>query len=414
MRKLLILAMILISGAAHADTFVDTVKASADDISYLAGNAGSVVSTTNAIIGNNGGGWQLGFRFQNVTIAQGRTIDSAFVAFYAGDTDSLDNVVVSLVCEDTNDAAAFSDSTDFKLRHLTSASTSVTMTANTTGNARFYLTHTGTGLKADYKNPIQEVINRASWESGNDLVIFVNDNGSSGGAYRLARTYDHGTTEGAYLYVYHSETGSAAPDSLISVVLDSLENDVSGDTDQVLITIICPAQTADSVKVRLVTGSQYPTYSTGTLFQWDYPTAGDTIIDTINIIATESYTLRARAWAYYDSATPETSIHVQDTIYFSAGSGGVDFDMGAMIQAMKDAGFTTTQSKADTDFFKAILSDISVTLPESIINKIVFAGTESLWISRDQLDSIIDYRIDAVMTAKWEQYGNRWRIIKGW
>ena len=31
-----------------------------------------------------------------------------------------------------------------------------------------------------------------------------------------------------------------------------------------------------------------------------------------------------------------------------------------------------------------------------------------------QLDSIIDYRIDAVMTAKWEQYGNRWRIIKGW
>jgi hypothetical protein len=117
------------------------------------------------------------------------------------------------------------------------------------------------------------------------------------------------------------------PDSLTSVVFDSLYNDFAADSDSVVVVITCPAQSGDSVKFRYAAGSSYPIFSTGTLIQYDYPTGGGTITDTIIVVATESYTLRGRAWAFIDGASPETSLSVKDSIYFSAGTGGT-VDLG--------------------------------------------------------------------------------------
>lgn len=128
------------------------------------------------------------------------------------------------------------------------------------------------------------------------------------------------------------------PDSLTSVTLDSLHNDNSGDTDLVLVTLILPSQHADSVEVIFnIGGSSWPTFASfDTSLLYAYPDSdadADTIIDTIAVYGVESYTMRVRAYAFNDTATTDTSIHVQDSIYFSSGGGG-SCDVGEITDAV--------------------------------------------------------------------------------
>lgn len=123
-----------------------------------------------------------GIRFQGVAIPQGSTILSAALRLtvYGAATGTVCNVKIR--AEDSDSAAAFSDLTDFTSRAETSAGVNWS-------NLGAY----GLGDLVSTPNisaVIQEVVDRAGWVSGNDLVLFLDDNGSDIDAYRRFTTFE--------------------------------------------------------------------------------------------------------------------------------------------------------------------------------------------------------------------------------
>ena len=138
----------------------------------------------------------LGVRFTSLLIPQGATIHSAYVRGYASDTVSGATATAVIRGEDADTANAFSTYTNFIARIKTSASVAwASIAAWTFGTA--YNTPSLTTI-------IQEIVNRASWASGNAIVIFVENNGSSSGAYREWAAYDHLTLAAPQLVVTFS------------------------------------------------------------------------------------------------------------------------------------------------------------------------------------------------------------------
>lgn len=109
-------------------------------------------------------------RFQNITIPQGTTIDAAGLFIHNGQSSG-SNIKIKLHCIDEDNTAAFSGSpfgrpetTDFSLLDDTIPST-------------------GQWRPIDAKVPIQEVLNRSGWASGNALGFIVRDNGSGSNSW---------------------------------------------------------------------------------------------------------------------------------------------------------------------------------------------------------------------------------------
>ena len=99
----------------------------------------------------------VGWRFTGVNIGQGDTIDAATMVIFAVGSD---DVNVDIFGNDVDDAANFSDEADVTDRTLTAAS--VAWTADSLGF--------GAETSPEIKTVIQEIVNRASWASGNALV----------------------------------------------------------------------------------------------------------------------------------------------------------------------------------------------------------------------------------------------------
>jgi len=123
-----------------------------------------------------------GIRFQGVAIPQGSTILSANLRLTVNGVATGTVCNVKIRAEDSDSAAAFSDLSDFTSRAETSAGVDW-------DNLGAY----GLGDLVSTPNisaVIQEVIDRAGWVSGNDLVLFLDDNGSDIDAYRRFGTFD--------------------------------------------------------------------------------------------------------------------------------------------------------------------------------------------------------------------------------
>lgn len=109
-----------------------------------------------------------GYRFNSVDIANGDTVDSVdlevFVAFSGDDLDA------DIFANDVDDAADFSTEADVTTRLLGAATTATASWLHTDAPLAFISTNTdGVDLNA----VIQEVIDRAGWVSGSDLVMLV-------------------------------------------------------------------------------------------------------------------------------------------------------------------------------------------------------------------------------------------------
>lgn len=107
------------------------------------------------------------FRFQNVTIPQGSTINSVdFKVYITGSTtDEPDH---RIYCDDADNSAAITAGTgndDISLR--TETSSVVNWSSADLGSAG------GLESTPNIVGPIQEVINRAGWASGNALSIII-------------------------------------------------------------------------------------------------------------------------------------------------------------------------------------------------------------------------------------------------
>ena len=146
-----------------------------------------------------------GLRWNNITIPNTATITSAYLTlFFSGGGTNGGSVRVRGIAED--DTATFSS--DPTGRSTTTAYTDTTVPEGMSLDT--------TWTSADIKSPIQEVISRAGWSSGNDLGIFI---------YNVSCVYDH-TWDGynnhpdtaAYIEInYTNPSASLSPSSSKSI-----------------------------------------------------------------------------------------------------------------------------------------------------------------------------------------------------
>lgn len=105
-----------------------------------------------------------GFRWLNLNIPQGATIESAYMRWRATGAGESDEPTVVIRGEDADNAIRFVSSADFNARDRTDANVEYDIPA--TAYHVWYETN-------DLKTIIQEIINREGWESGNALVLFT-------------------------------------------------------------------------------------------------------------------------------------------------------------------------------------------------------------------------------------------------
>lgn len=144
-------------------------------------------------------------RFTDVNIAQGTTIDSAFLMVYltekiGGTATPGDDVAMYIIGQDADDADTFSTHEDyFVTRSYTSAIIEHTVPGNTTVSAWYTF--------PDIKTIIQEIVDRGSWASGNAMVIDPRGNdGNSGDHFKFA-SFEHtpgGTMLTPRLTIYYT------------------------------------------------------------------------------------------------------------------------------------------------------------------------------------------------------------------
>jgi type II secretory pathway pseudopilin PulG len=149
----------------------------------------------------------MGLRFLNVTVPQGATIDTAYLTLKS--TDSQSGAIDSyyIYGNDVDDAATFSNVTDFNGRALTDAK--VLWEPNSWTKDNNY-------NSPEIKTVIQEIVNRASWTSGNDLAIIIHHEGTSS-RYRHAYSYNGSATYAPELHIEYTAEGPPGPET------DSLE-----------------------------------------------------------------------------------------------------------------------------------------------------------------------------------------------
>ena len=185
----------------HRGTTLDLqVSASADDAIK---NDAPAFDNTNSTdrFGQQGG--EVGDnvnRYLNVTVPQGATIDVAYQTYTPFNTRSSTTVLSNLLLEDVDDAAQVTDATDYDGRSLTApvAWDSVpTFTDGVEINTPSLVT------------PIQTVINRAGWASGQAMQVFHHDDGSVDNVLRDPSSYDFSTSEAAKLHLEY--TAGIAP-----------------------------------------------------------------------------------------------------------------------------------------------------------------------------------------------------------
>lgn len=201
--------------------FIDptfSVAASSDDCGvYWNGTAWvlSALTITLTTLGKTGSTWYKsggGFRFTDVTIPQGTTIDAANLTFIAGSTLSTTTVNARITGEDVDNATTWSTLADYQARRGTvvgGANNNYITTAQVDWDGIAAWT-----VETSYQSPsivsvIQEIVNRAGWASGNALALWVDDHDNRATARRQISTWDHATYAPPALYVEYT---SAAPE----------------------------------------------------------------------------------------------------------------------------------------------------------------------------------------------------------
>ena len=112
-----------------------------------------------------------GFRFQNVTVPQGATINSATLTFTAKNSVNETSFRGRVYGDDVDDAPAWGASDSPK--------DVTTTTASTNWDPAAWVVDTEYGVTVT--SIIQEIVNRGGWASGQDLRLVVHPDADSGG-----------------------------------------------------------------------------------------------------------------------------------------------------------------------------------------------------------------------------------------
>jgi hypothetical protein len=145
-----------------------------------------------------------GFRFQNVAIPQNATIVSAYIKFYGsnqapawGNTESIDPVNVRIKGQASDTTATFSTYADFAGRSETAAYVDWRNVPVFTNMAQF--------SSPDISLIVHEIVSREGWSSGNSMVIFLNDNGSTVGSLRDYKDYSESSSYPVSITITYSD-----------------------------------------------------------------------------------------------------------------------------------------------------------------------------------------------------------------
>jgi hypothetical protein len=151
-------------------------------------------------IGNYAGSAFKAFmRFLNVTIPKDATINSAILGVRAYASDSNLPVYSRFYCNDVDDVtAAPVSAVEYNALTLTTAYIDWSLPAFT-----MYTWYNS----PDIKTVIQEIISRAGWVSGNDLMVIWKDNGSASYYMKQIYTYEIGASSQLTLTINYTDPG---------------------------------------------------------------------------------------------------------------------------------------------------------------------------------------------------------------
>jgi hypothetical protein len=150
--------------------------AGTDDGQFGEDGSGDYHNTgTTAFLGNSGGD-AIGafFRIPNVTIPNGSTISAATMTVRARATTSTTTMATLVGPENADNPSTIVDSADGVAR------TRATQAAWATPSFTSGLNYT----TSDFSTGLQTVVNRAGFASGNAVLIFIDDNGSTSSTRR--------------------------------------------------------------------------------------------------------------------------------------------------------------------------------------------------------------------------------------
>jgi len=170
-------------------------------------NGGFDDSSTEIEIGNTGSAKKGFFLFRNTGIPQGVTITSAYLTITS--SANLADVIVRLLLagSDEDDPAVPGSVADVNGRPRTAAQVGW-------ANVEAWISNT------EYQSPdmtpvIQELVSRSGFAS-NNILIFVEDNGSTANASRKGHSYNGDPAKAARLYVSWSNASFPLPSVVIS------------------------------------------------------------------------------------------------------------------------------------------------------------------------------------------------------
>jgi hypothetical protein len=126
-------------------------------------------------------------------IPQFSTILSATLTLAASTSRSGTVVNATIKGHDAGHAPQFSTYADFMNRPRTGNSVAWNAIASWTAGNDY--------TSADISAIIQEIVNHAGWDAGNAIVLFIENNGSTAGAFREFASFDHPTVNAALLSV---------------------------------------------------------------------------------------------------------------------------------------------------------------------------------------------------------------------
>jgi hypothetical protein len=187
-----------------------TVSQSSDDCRRSVNNSYFDTDSGDINVGYESGGftdWGAGFRFQNVAVPAGATIEEAYLIVTSKETQSVTVCRLRLRAQAHDSSPAFSTATEFDARVRTTAYSD--WTVPTLAQDVEYQT-------PDFAAAVQEVVDRPGWAAGNSMAIFLENNGSDSGAFRRLYAYDAAPAKAVRLHIVYSgqppETGCEAID----------------------------------------------------------------------------------------------------------------------------------------------------------------------------------------------------------
>lgn len=179
-----------------------TFTAYPDQDGMVTGTSSIDTASTNIINGHSSASRDGFFRWASVTIAAGSTISSAVLSTYVYSGSGSGTLSLTIGMEDADNPATPTTASDANGRVLTTSTASFSGSRPSTGAYYNW---------PDFAGSVQEVIDRGGWTSGNAMLLFSRNNGSTTSNFtRYYSIEQTGTDNDPYITINYTEPANPA------------------------------------------------------------------------------------------------------------------------------------------------------------------------------------------------------------